>query len=358
MINAVNINQDHPTNLRDISTFLKRIGIVICVVILIYFGIGIFIDKCLPWKNVQDIHQRILWDYENDTAEIVLLGDSVVCSYYVDNLSQTIWSLIETESKKSVFPAVLSGASLDEMKAVATYISKLWSPPKKVFIGLHPLKFMTLNKGVRRPVNQQHLKTLKNIISIPQTYINYYDWIEQLPDRFFFNTFFLFRNSDVLRTFVNTYFLKLDSLEYSQYQEKVTYNRVWNIDGDYARNRYLNMEKSILFEKSASNLQWIQDVGALFTEADMTPVFVLTPLNVAQFSAYSTPERASALVNYFNGIHSEVVNFLDNNKLCYIDAAYGFSDDCFADLIHTNAKGDFLLAQKISAYLQRETAQK
>jgi len=67
-------------------------------------GCDTLVTSMTPWRRYQDPRARILWDGAFDGSRLVLLGDSLFCSFYVDSPQETLWARLEARTGQRVFP--------------------------------------------------------------------------------------------------------------------------------------------------------------------------------------------------------------------------------------------------------------
>ena len=63
----------------------------------------------VDWRGHQDPHERLLWDPDLPRTGLVILGDSVFGSSYVDSSNQTFSFLLQQWSGKKVFNGASEG---------------------------------------------------------------------------------------------------------------------------------------------------------------------------------------------------------------------------------------------------------
>ena len=61
----------------------------------------------VDWRRTQNPNERLLWDPDLPKTGLVILGDSVFASSYVDSANQTFSFLLQQWSGKKVFNGAL-----------------------------------------------------------------------------------------------------------------------------------------------------------------------------------------------------------------------------------------------------------
>lgn len=256
-----------------------------------------------------------------------LIGDSVFCSYYVNNDIDTIWKKFESITGHKMYPGALDGSKNSDLVNAAKYISKKMPAYSTVFINIHPLKFILMDQDRKNNYGRQFADLFQEHDFAIYKYLNYLD----------------VNYMDYIQKSLHNTKYELDT--------KVHYNRVWNIDGDFANKRYL----AFLAEKhrpvvSDENLKILSEINQILRENKINAIFILTPLNKDQIYTYSGIPQADNLYFKLNEIHDTTRKYLSKINALSIDLFESMPADCFADLIHTNACGDEIIAKHLADY--------
>src|SRR5262245_59108819 len=67
-------------------------------------------DRLTDWRSRQNPRERLLWDLRTDEADLIVLGDSVFISAYVDSASDSLGNLLAKRTGKAVFDGAMDGA--------------------------------------------------------------------------------------------------------------------------------------------------------------------------------------------------------------------------------------------------------
>jgi lysophospholipase L1-like esterase len=91
-------------------------------------------------------------------------------------------------------------------------------------------------------------------------------------------------------------------------------------------------------------------VNGIIEESGNKALFVLTPLNTSLLKWYAAQGHRN-FIPLFDTIHASLINYLDRNKIRYLDLYDGPDEDCFVDAIHTNTCGNVFVATRIADYV-------
>jgi lysophospholipase L1-like esterase len=135
------------------------------------------------------------------------------------------------------------------------------------------------------------------------------------------------------------------------------FNRIWSRSGDFAIERFQTFEKNAMPDKGLKSFNWALQIHTMLAQKGLRAVFVLTPLNKDLVWAYTSPDSARFLIGYLDYAHNEFKSFLTINRMTSIDL-YGAADrNEFADLVHTNEKGDDTIARAMAVWIKNNPYQ-
>lgn len=258
--------------------------------------------------------------------KFALIGDSVFCSYYVNNDRDAIWNKFESITGCKIFPGALDGAKKGDLVNAAKYISVEMPANSTIFIDIIPTRCVSDESDVKNNYDQQFASLFQKEDSIFYSHVRYLD-VNYLD---FMARFLSKRKSDL--------------------DVKEQYNRRWNINGDFALNRYKGFENTKINTTSIDNMKFISDINEIVSKKKIREVFVLTPLNKKEIFTYSDKNDADRIYEKLNKLHSETLKYLHSMNAPYIDLFNAVPDGCFADLVHTNACGDEIIAKALADY--------
>lgn len=326
--------------------FIAR-SLLFCLVALLGLWLpGLVVERFVPWRSYQNPRERILWDSAYDGSRVVLLGDSVFCSYYVNAPERTLWRRLESLSGEKVFPGAMNAPRLLELGLMAKLVAARWPRGTVVFIDLTPTRFIS------QPLETQkrgiHYDSLARIVfddlSLPPGAS-----LLRLQRRVVFaleHGLFLVRSQELLREAVSrslwprhTYVLSPDR------------DLDWRDLHPLARGRFNDFRDQCLKGDPIASLSPVGVIAGILDRAGMVPVFVLTPLNRWAAAAFS-PEGGVREVRFLNGLHARTLGYLQERKLDLVDLYVSLPLEAFVDLIHTNARGDDLMAGAMADWLR------
>lgn len=311
--------------------FLSKTTIFAFLFYASLYALGFVVEHFCPWQDVQDPREKILWAPDYDGSKIVIIGDSVFCSYNVDRIEDTLWNQLERLTKLKVFPGALNGARPIDMYYEAKLISQKWPKSTVVFMDIIPTFYFMEKKDKR--TNYEYL--FNKIIYISEhklDYIKYLVW----------NSLFIIRN----QTGLTTYFYSLFSPP--NYEKK---DKIWKKANPELINKF-NVTKQELLTYQITNFDILDKINAVFEEKGITLIYVIAPFNAEYVRSYTgNPDEANRVLKNMGKIHDQFAIHLKVNKIHYVDLFDTLPSDHFADIRHTNAKGDMFLADKLSKYL-------
>jgi hypothetical protein len=254
-----------------------------------------------------------------------LIGDSVFCSNYVTDEKDSLWKKFETVTGQPMFPGALSGSGGSDLVNSARYLSTRLPAGSKVFVDLNPLRFLLLDRN-RVYNHEQEFADL------------------QRGERWPLYRYYRYLNVNYL-----SYLPRFVKRNKRELDIKENFDRRWNVDGDYARRRYLAILHQEHQMPSEDDLQITDTIRGIFAGKGIDTVFVLTPLNKKMLYAYSDAAAADALYGQIVAIKRQTRDHLRQIAAPVVDVFESVPADCFADLVHTNACGDDLIARSLAA---------
>jgi hypothetical protein len=254
----------------------------------------------------------------------------------VNKESDSIWNKFEALTGKKMFPGALNAAKQDDLVLASKYAALKMPPKSTVFINIHPTKFFLK----KLPGNYDKKFT--------ELFLGE-NWIIYKTVNFF--------NIDYLESNFLGYVAKnLSGKRYDTNREVRNFKQ-WNIDREFALERYnmfLSAELNNNFDNDVKILSTISDI---FTSKNIKPIFVLTSLNIDEIHTFSSNDKAKEIISRIMVVHKRTVLYLKQIGTSYIDL-YGYiPTNCFADLIHTNACGDEIVAKSLAKYIQHSNQQ-
>src|SRR3984893_6266111 len=96
----------------------KRIVAKVVLFTVLLYGVVVLANTgfvhLVDWRAQQTPHESVLWDSSLAKTGLVILGDSVFASSYVDSAEQTFSFLLQERSGEKVVDAALGGSERAE----------------------------------------------------------------------------------------------------------------------------------------------------------------------------------------------------------------------------------------------------
>jgi hypothetical protein len=128
-------------------------------------------------------------------------------------------------------------------------------------------------------------------------------------------------------------------------------NRTWNIDGDFALRRFRSLEATLAAGPVGNfRFSWVRSLEEVLSKQGIRPVFVLSPLNAALVHQYS--DMRVSTEQTLTSSHDYLVRELLANGYSFVDLFRELDSASFADLLHTNSRGDDAIAGALSDWLR------
>lgn len=280
---------------------------------------------------------------ELDRYSYFLLGDSVFCSFYVDNAAQTLWQQLAQKTGQEVFPAALNGADTRDFADQARYLAAVAPKGSTVFVNLLPTRDYAEQERRFKNSFDLLLGKQRDLLEGKPYYAEYsainialYKNILGLYDKNMFNS--------PLKSLFHT-------AQY--YAVKENRNRTWDRAGDYALKRYQKFMENLQEKRAQPRFDYsmIGKIRDILRRGGLNGVFVITPVN-EELIRHGSAARVTEIQSYFASRRTELRRYLEEQQLDYIDLTGSVTGNGFADLFHTNAAGDERMAEALARYLQ------
>jgi len=318
---------------RRLPTETKQIVAKFVLFPLLLYGIVALANaafvRFVDWRVYQNPRERLLWDPDLPRTGLVILGDSVFSSSYVDSSDQTFSFLVQQWSGKNVFNGALEGGDPPDFLNAAELLTSSGMRGATVVLDVMPNRFLEFNQ-IENPSGNEARRferllghgVLSNLIAEIRRPLVILD-----PD--------ILMNCLVRRKFVGV----------DPYR-----NRVWDKDGNLATRRFQVFQQQIAFGR-LRNFAWIQELNNLLKRGDNKLVIFISPVNSALIDAYSSKEYAARCHVEFSKAHQSLLSYLDSQGIPYIDGSSQFEAEDFVDLVHVNAHGERRIAELIYGYV-------
>jgi hypothetical protein len=284
--------------------------------------------RLVDWRGRQNPNERLLWDPDLPKTGLVILGDSVFASSYVDSDKQTFSSLLQQSSGEKVFNAALEGADPPDFLNAAELLTSRGMKGATVVLDIMPNRFLEFNQ-IENPAGNQarrferllgHGPVASLLVAIRRPLV--------------------ILDPDILMNcLLRRKFFGVDPYR----------NRVWDKDGDLAHRRFRVFQQQIEFGGLRS-FAWVQELNDLLKRSDDKLVIFISPVNETLIDTYSSKEYAARCHVEFSKAHQSLLSYLDRQGIPYIDGSNQFEAEDFADLVHVNVQGERRIAELIDGY--------
>jgi hypothetical protein len=305
---------------------------VVLIPVLLYGAVALantVFMHLVDWRAQQNPQERLLWDLDLPRTGLVILGDSVFASSYVDSAKQTFSFLLQQWSGNKVFNGALQGADPPDFLNAAELLASSGMKGATVVLDIMPNRFLEFNQ-VENPLGNQARRferllghgavaSLLAEIRRPLVILD--------PD--------ILMNCLIRRKFFGV----------DPYR-----NRVWDKDGELAHRRFEVFRQQIEFGRLRS-FAWVRELNILLKRSGNKLVIFVSPVNDKLIDTYSSKEYAARCHIEFSTAHETLLRYLDRQGIPYIDGSSQFDTEDFVDLVHVNAHGERRIAGLIYGYL-------
>ncbi|HKW16985.1 MAG TPA: hypothetical protein VJO35_05705 [Terriglobales bacterium] len=283
----------------------------------------------VDWRAYQNPEERLLWDLDLPRTGLVIIGDSVFASSYVDSPKQTFSFLLQQWSGKKVFNGALEGADPPDFLNAAELLTSSGMKGATVVLDIMPNRFLEFNQLENPSGNQArrferligHGAVASLIAEIRRPLV--------------------ILDSDIL----------MNCLIRKKFYGVGPYkNRVWDKDGDLAHRRFEVFQQQIEFGRLRS-FAWVQELNSLLKRNDNKLVVFISPVNDKLIDTYSSKGYAARYHSEFSTSHKALLQYLDSQGIPYIDGSGRFASADFVDLLHVNAHGEQRIAELLDGYV-------
>jgi hypothetical protein len=318
---------------RNFSPHAKRIVAKVVLFPVLLYGVVVLANtvfvSLVDWRERQNPHERLLWDLDLPRTGLVILGDSVFASSYVNSAKETFSFLLQQWSGKNVFNAALGGADPPDFLNAEDLLTSSGMRGATVVLDLMPNRFLEFNQLENPSGNEArrfdrllgHGAVASSLAKIRRPLV-------------------ILDPDIVMNCLIRKQFFGVDPYN----------NRVWDRDGDLARRRFEVFQQQIEFGRLRS-FTWVQELNRLLKRSDNKLVIFVSPVNDKLIDTYSSKEYAARCHIEFSRAHESLLQYLDRENIPYIDGFRLFHSADFVDLVHVNTHGERRIAELINGYL-------
>lgn len=283
----------------------------------------------IDWRARQNPHERLLWDPGLPKTGLVILGDSVFSSSYVDSSELTFSFLLQQRSGKKVFNGALEGGDPPDFLNAAELLTSNGMKGATVVLDIMPNRFLEFNE-LENPSGNQARRferlvghgAVSNLLADVRRPLVILD-----PDI-------------VMNCIIRKQYFGVDPYR----------NRKWDKDGDLAHRRFQVFQQQIVFGRLRS-FAWVQELNGLLKRNDDKLVVFVSPVNETLIDTYSSKEYAARCHIEFSKAHQILLSYLERQGIPYIDGSNQFESEDFVDLVHVNEYGEQRIAKLIYQYV-------
>jgi hypothetical protein len=312
------------------TAFARKMALLAVLFYVISAAASVVFERAIDWRAYQDPRERLLWDQRANQAALVLLGDSVFISAYVDSESDSLASVLENRTGRRVFNGALNGADAADVLNAASLLVKSGTRNAIVILDIVPTRFL----------QRRHPESAAG---------NYSDQFSGLiGDNLFREAFVTLRRPLLI--------LKVDVVmnvvwRHEWYGREPRRNRVWNRDGDLARQRFEAFEKEHIDSDALRDFDWIRAMNDTLERYGNKLVVFVAPVNDLLIQSYATRDNAAQYRRRIGRAKDALLKYLQQADVDHIDGTGLFASDEFVDLIHVNAAGEYRISELIADYL-------
>ena len=284
----------------------------------------------VDWRAYQNPEERLLWDLGDlPKADLVIIGDSVFTSSYVDSADQTFSYLLQKRSGVKVFNGALEGADPPDFLNAAELLTSSGMTGATVVLDLMPNRFIEFNQLENPSGNQA--RRFDRLLG--------HGMVASFLARI--RRPLVILDPDILMNcLIRKKFFGVDPYR----------NRVWDKDGDLASRRFRVFQQQIAFG-SLRSFAWVQELNSILKRSNDKLVVFISPVNDKLIDTYSSKEFAARCHTEFSTTHEILVHYLDSQGIPYIDGSRQFDSSDFVDLVHLNAHGERRIADLLNEYV-------
>jgi hypothetical protein len=307
----------------------------VAIFVLVFYGAAmagsVLFARVVDWRAYQDPRERLFWDDTISQADVIMLGDSVFDSSFVDSPQQAFATMVQDMTGKRVVNGALNGAEPPDFLNAAQLLVADGVRGATVVLDVMPNRSLAFRRPEQASGNFPG--RFRRVLG------------DDAPSRALAN---LRRPLIVLDPDIVLNCIKHQTHFYGVGARR---DRVWYSDGDMARRRFEVFQQQVTSGPFQS-LDWIRDADSILKQNGNTLVVFVSPVNNALIDAYSSTDDARKYRALYSAAHARLVEYLRQTAIPYIDATEELDSDSFADMVHVNTRGNRRFAELIAGYLQ------
>ncbi|MBZ5588969.1 MAG: hypothetical protein LAO05_10445 [Acidobacteriia bacterium] len=327
------------------SRFFIRVGLFVSICAALVWSLGELVRCFVPWLALQDPRRRLLWEEDLSRWRIFLLGDSAFCSNFVDRPEETLWARLSKLQNEEVFPGALNGATEEQVIEQARLLTRAGSIGSRVvFLDVVATKFLRFGQpleGSNAVYDKALARRFAGKLRLPCSLDEVEAWLLYNCTK----PFFLLRCRDATEALV-----KAAGHRPRYFHDGANRDRVWRDGSGFARERFERFLESRNNSRTAPTLDWVLRACAVLRGAGIRPVVVIYPLNRALIQDYLGTVDGEKLYGQFARARQAEMAKLRGRGIDTVDLLDRVPSEGFADLVHTNVRGDEIVAQELHSW--------
>jgi lysophospholipase L1-like esterase len=92
-------------------------------------------------------------------------------------------------------------------------------------------------------------------------------------------------------------------------------------------------------------------IKELFEKKHINIVYVLTEPNYQLVEKFGSHDEYAVFRDEFDKANKKILNYLQKNRCNYLNMSGRIKSDNYADILHTNSRGDELIAETLLDYV-------
>lgn len=317
---------------KNVPAFASRVAAKVALFPVLLYGVTVLANTAfvhwVDWRAQQNPHESLLWELNLPKSGLVILGDSVFDSSYVDSVQQTFSYLLRQRSETKVFNAALGGADPPDFLNAVELLTSSGMRGATVVLDLMPNRFLEFDQ-IANPSGNEARRFERLLGHGP---------VAGLVTRIR-RPLVILDPDIVINCLLRRRYYGVDPYK----------NRVWNQDGELAHRRFEVFQQQIQFGKLRS-FGWVQELNDILKRSSNKLVIFVSPVNDKLIDTYSSKKYAERCHIEFSKAHESLVQYLSRENIPYIDGSMVFDSADFVDLVHVNAHGEQRIAELIDGY--------
>src|ERR1051326_788833 len=135
------------------KVFLAKAVIFVALFYAFAMLASILFARLVEWRAYQDPGDRLFWDSATSQAKIIVLGDSVFASSYVNSPQDSFASIVQEMTRKPIFNGALDGADPPDFLKAAQLLASNDTHGATVILDVMPNRGLAFRREERKAGN-------------------------------------------------------------------------------------------------------------------------------------------------------------------------------------------------------------